>query len=621
MNLFTPMSVVPTSFEPGAISDSNLAQLRLVAAAMDMQTQAARVRAEVMAAVQWAQLKREVEQELVEQQLAQPNLRPPPGLYAGAVDHPLAPNPFEQQPQKVTQLPPTALLAAALEQQAMHLSAKPQPPAPRQAAPKLAQAQQTGKAHRGQQQQQRTERQAAPPTSLASNSAKDAGHETMRSHLQALRNEDSRCIFIARRIGKLGFRSKEILERFFHRYGPVRTVLVAHSKVKPFGDAAESHQRKRPGNFGLVLMKDPSAVERILGEGPSLTVAGVDIQVQPFYKVQQSEEAEGEEVQEAGSRNDTIEDDCLSEKSLHGNNSDNTSTTHSGIAQHRQTSSASSSDEALAPVDRNASSDNLVQRPLEVHPRKTSAQGELPQDADLVDVLQELSQLTKETAYLAHWGQVKFKQLEEQCQQRAAQLQETEQPSCGSDSGFLGGAGLPATAATLKHSSNPNVHPVAAAAAARPGKTGAKAESSTKEKLNNQSKMRIQMACFSEAAEPVKDTLRSHLTQLTGEDEKCIFIARRINKLGFSSREILQKHFSKYGEVARVLVAHSRVRNIRETNGQVWVRPGGLGLIVMKDAQVVQKILEMGEEQNVAGHTVRVQAFQRPSGALEPLSI
>eukprot|EP00971_Amphidinium_carterae_P109802 2175142-Amphidinium_carterae.1 len=40
------------------------------------------------------------------------------------------------------------------------------------------------------------------------------------------------------------------------------------------------------------------------------------------------------------------------------------------------------------------------------------------------------------------------------------------------------------------------------------------------------------------------------------------------------------------GEVARVLVAHSRVRNIRETNGQVWVRPGGLGLIVMKEAQV-----------------------------------
>eukprot|EP00971_Amphidinium_carterae_P057492 1136785-Amphidinium_carterae.1 len=52
-------------------------------------------------------------------------------------------------------------------------------------------------------------------------------------------------------------------------------------------------------------------------------------QVQPFYKVQESEVAEGDEAKVDGNERPE-EDDCLSEKSLQGSHSDNTSTTHSG---------------------------------------------------------------------------------------------------------------------------------------------------------------------------------------------------------------------------------------------------------------------------------------------------
>mmetsp|Transcript_14398 Transcript_14398/g.26518 ORF Transcript_14398/g.26518 Transcript_14398/m.26518 type:complete len:621 (-) Transcript_14398:125-1987(-) len=589
--LFAPMSVVPTSFEPNAISNSQIAQLQLVAAAVDMQTQAARVRAEVAAAVQWAHLKREVEHQLIAEQTsmaAQSLRRLPPGLCDST--------PCERVPQKVLQLPPTAVLAAALEQHQPTMMTDGHARKPKQHPNdgKKAAAANQGKPRGGEQP-----------------GAKAGCHETMRSHLQALRNEDPRCIVITRRIGKLGFHSKDILNRFFQKFGQVRQVLVAHSKVKPFGDT-ESYPRQRPGNFGLVLMKDMETVQRILGEGPTLTVAGVEIQVQPFYRVEQGED----EIDGAG-------EDHLSERSM--GVSENTSTTQSGgMSQPRQTSSSScgsGSDEinSASAVPQAELSDEAPA----AEEQQPSQVAQATDDAHLAQTLLELSHLTKETAFLAQWGQMRFKQLEEQCQQRAALLHQGR-GAAGPQNRMIDALPVPVPAPmSFLQPVQPQQHPqwkemnmppaVAPDARKESGK-------STKEKSNNQSsKTRMQMACFSESSPPVRDTLRGHLTQLASEDERCIFIARRINKLGFSSREILEQHFSKYGEVVRVLVAHSRVRNVREMDGQVWVRPGGLGLIVMKDAKIVQQILESGEEQTVGGHAVRVQAFQRPKGALESL--
>merc|ERR1711972_758832 len=53
-------------------------------------------------------------------------------------------------------------------------------------------------------------------------------------------------------------------------------------------------------------------------------------------------------------------------------------------------------------------------------------------------------------------------------------------------------------------------------------------------------------------------TWASSLRLLANEDPSCLFIVRRINKLGFKAPRILRQHFSAHGAVVRVLVAQSR---------------------------------------------------------------
>ncbi|KAF4706262.1 hypothetical protein FOZ62_021481, partial [Perkinsus olseni] len=53
-------------------------------------------------------------------------------------------------------------------------------------------------------------------------------------------------------------------------------------------------------------------------------------------------------------------------------------------------------------------------------------------------------------------------------------------------------------------------------------------------------------------------TLRTLLQELDKEDESCIFIVRRIHKFGFRSPVFLREYFEDYGEVRKVLVAHSK---------------------------------------------------------------
>merc|ERR1719482_665597 len=75
----------------------------------------------------------------------------------------------------------------------------------------------------------------------------------------------------------------------------------------------------------------------------------------------------------------------------------------------------------------------------------------------------------------------------------------------------------------------------------------------------------------------------------------CIFLVRRINRLGFESRPILYQHFSKYGYVERVLVPLSDVKS-RSGAGR-RLRPSGIGFIVMTREYEVQAILADGPNQ------------------------
>lgn len=115
---------------------------------------------------------------------------------------------------------------------------------------------------------------------------------------------------------------------------------------------------------------------------------------------------------------------------------------------------------------------------------------------------------------------------------------------------------------------------------------------------------------YGTAAQP-KETLREYLSKLRSEDPSCVFAVRRTNKLGFRARELVSHHFSQYGEVCQVLIAPSKVKPMGR-NQEKQPRPGGLGLIVMANAESVEYIHSLGEEQMVAGHPIRVQHFRRP---------
>jgi hypothetical protein len=106
-------------------------------------------------------------------------------------------------------------------------------------------------------------------------------------------------------------------------------------------------------------------------------------------------------------------------------------------------------------------------------------------------------------------------------------------------------------------------------------------------------------------------TLSSSLQLLSGEDPDCLFIVRRINKLGFKAARKLKQHFSVYGTVVRVLVAHSTVRQQGDCENLMRQRPSSLGFVHMASPEAVKSILSFGSEQEVDGSIIRVQRFER----------
>jgi len=115
-------------------------------------------------------------------------------------------------------------------------------------------------------------------------------------------------------------------------------------------------------------------------------------------------------------------------------------------------------------------------------------------------------------------------------------------------------------------------------------------------------------------------TLSTSLQLLSNENPDCLFIVRRINKLGFKAGRTLKRHFSSFGAVVRVLVAHSTVRQHGDPQCHARRRPSSLGFVQMASKIAVEKILELGQEQEIEGSMIRIQKFQRQhaeAGALE----
>ncbi|CAK0855007.1 unnamed protein product [Prorocentrum cordatum] len=99
-----------------------------------------------------------------------------------------------------------------------------------------------------------------------------------------------------------------------------------------------------------------------------------------------------------------------------------------------------------------------------------------------------------------------------------------------------------------------------------------------------------------------------------GEDPDCMFIARGARSLGFQSHDLLLQHFSRFGRVARVLVAHSRVKKYhgkgRRQVGAMRLRPGNFAFIVMASAEGLERVFGEGAEQTVMGKRVSVEPFK-----------
>mmetsp|Transcript_35818 Transcript_35818/g.66782 ORF Transcript_35818/g.66782 Transcript_35818/m.66782 type:complete len:587 (+) Transcript_35818:103-1863(+) len=115
-----------------------------------------------------------------------------------------------------------------------------------------------------------------------------------------------------------------------------------------------------------------------------------------------------------------------------------------------------------------------------------------------------------------------------------------------------------------------------------------------------------------------EETLRTHLRELQKVEPEQVVLVRKINRLGFESPAALRAHYSKYGKVERVLVAHSHVKS-QNRRFAARLRPSGLGFVVMSKKEEADAILAEGPEQVVAGGpdhagaAIRVQRFQRRS--------
>merc|ERR1719174_364648 len=112
-------------------------------------------------------------------------------------------------------------------------------------------------------------------------SSEDSSRQTLQHHLKLLESEDPLCVLSVRKINRLGFDSKAILERYFAWHGVATKVLVAHLKVKQSGHRPA---RSRPAGLGFVVMASRDDAVNVLHQGERQMIGDVEIVVQPFQK-------------------------------------------------------------------------------------------------------------------------------------------------------------------------------------------------------------------------------------------------------------------------------------------------------------------------------------------------
>lgn len=111
------------------------------------------------------------------------------------------------------------------------------------------------------------------------------------------------------------------------------------------------------------------------------------------------------------------------------------------------------------------------------------------------------------------------------------------------------------------------------------------------------------------------DTLQFHLKLLELEDPLCVLSVRKINRLGFDSKAILERHFAWHGVATKVLVAHLKVKQAGHRPARL--RPAGLGFVVMASREHAVNVLKQGDSQMIGDIEITVQPFQKPDVSLD----
>jgi hypothetical protein len=113
-----------------------------------------------------------------------------------------------------------------------------------------------------------------------------------------------------------------------------------------------------------------------------------------------------------------------------------------------------------------------------------------------------------------------------------------------------------------------------------------------------------------DVTQEVKDNnLRSNLNKLSQYDPACIFLVRKVNKLGLNSADFLKAYFSTLGKVDCVMVSHSIEKPIPGRR-KPRVRPAGLAFVIMDSAEDVVSILRLGSEHVVHGVSVCASIYE-----------
>lgn len=415
--------------------------------------------------------------------------------------------------------------------------------------------------------------------------------------------------------------------------------------------------RTRPGNLGLVVMRRQEVVRQILAQGPEQLIQGVHVRVHQFDQQQMDQEQEG---QRANGKSGT--DESTHSASTGWSVRDHTSRESSARRRHNSRQHTYVGWESPEELQKRAQPCSVAATDIAATfarfgatladaPSSVAPPGEHSQ---CVEQMLRVAMLAR-CAQSAHEAQRKLRIFEEKCHQNLADLS-----ACSMSIPALGAAppqgpafapippglssysvlpyGRPLIEPPLESGPGLGIGPFSTEALPQPtmpadargcgqwwsmellDMTGPSVSPSTDSRWPRSSACSrastsrgpAQGTQKSEHTTQAVGTLRSHLVQIQNDDASCIFVVRRINKLGFRSQEILWQHYSQYGEVAKVLVAHSSAKLSPELRSQSRARPGGLGIIVMRNAQSVKRILSPGEAQRIAGHEIHVQSFVRP---------